>query len=1240
MAPVTAHGISLGRFSCCRVVNVFRHQFYIVSVICDMSHPARLNYSAARHSSLTLSHWLSFTVFFPVFIFLVASAWTFIPSAHTKSPLNLSGIASQELEATAKKRFDEGAALYRQGTEESLRKALENFEGAAALYHTIGNKGGEGKAIHYLGQILASFGDNTKSLKYLNQSLQLRRAAHDSSGEIETLNGLGLVLLELKENEKSLGHFQQAFELAQTIHDWRAEVMALNGIGSAWDNQEEKKKALKFYERALAMSRMARDQQSKAETLNGIASIWDDLGEKKKALTFYKRAIAARRLAGDRRGEAKTLNGIGIVLQELGDKKKALDYYEKALPLRRLVGDRSGEARTLVNIANTVSDLGERQKALDHYEQAKAIYSDLGDETRKIRMLNNIGSINSELGEKRKALDYFEQSLAFFRKNRDRRNEATILDNIGTVWFELGEVRKATGYFEQALLLHRELKNPSGESKALYDLAAIWSALGEKNRALEYYQKALSLRRKSDDRRGTAYTLNNIGTVWFDLGEKGKALEYFRPSLPLFRRVIDRRGEATALNGIGEVLFSQGKRQAALVSYEKALPLFDNEHDRSGQAYTLNNIGTVWLAQKQAEKALRNYNIALQLYREVEDKLGEAYTLKNLGEALYYKGEKVEALANYENALPLFRVTGNRAGEAKTLSNLMFLLEVGNPRLAIFFGKQAVNHLQELRSNIQGLDKSVQRTFLKSVESTYRKLSELLIAQGRIPEAERVQEMLKEEEYFKYLRRDAAVASALNGRTDLTPEEAKAVAEYARLGDQLTAIGTEFTRLEEIRVKLSRGEIFTQKARWDEVKSQVESATRAFRIFQRQLAEKFGETNVRVNEVKSSLQSALKGWGLKGTVVITTIVGEDQLNLIVTTPSVQLAHIKKIKAAELNNLVVKYRAAITNACACLDPNEAGQQLYDLLVKPLKKDLEGAEAITLIWSLDGALRYLPMAALWDGDSKEYLAEQFNNVLITLASRTNIGVIPKPVSEWQVLGVGVSKSWGDFPALPAVPSELRGIIRQEIDLPPLEMNKKEWKLPGRILLDAEFTRDNWESELGHYSVIHIASHFSFRPGKEKSSYLLLGNGTTLTLDTMAVATQIFSGVELLTLSACDTANSSSDGSEVEGFAMLAQEKGARAVLATLWKVADESTALQMREFYRLCQSDRGLTKAAALQGAQLALMRGEGISASLVKRSSKGAGETSRGKNTPLFKPDAKHPVHPYYWAPFILIGNWR
>jgi CHAT domain-containing protein len=108
------------------------------------------------------------------------------------------------------------------------------------------------------------------------------------------------------------------------------------------------------------------------------------------------------------------------------------------------------------------------------------------------------------------------------------------------------------------------------------------------------------------------------------------------------------------------------------------------------------------------------------------------------------------------------------------------------------------------------------------------------------------------------------------------------------------------------------------------------------------------------------------------------------------------------------------------------------------------------------------------------------------------------------------------------------------------------------------------------------------------------------------------------------------------------MLAQRQGALAVVASLWAVADESTARLMQQFYRNRLADQRFTKAEALQQAQLALLTGKvkaAESKTAKPRSSVLAGEA--GKGAPAFKPVPNAPyAHPYYWAPLILIGNWR
>jgi CHAT domain-containing protein len=179
---------------------------------------------------------------------------------------------------------------------------------------------------------------------------------------------------------------------------------------------------------------------------------------------------------------------------------------------------------------------------------------------------------------------------------------------------------------------------------------------------------------------------------------------------------------------------------------------------------------------------------------------------------------------------------------------------------------------------------------------------------------------------------------------------------------------------------------------------------------------------------------------------------------------------------------------------------------------------------------------------------------------------------------------------------------------------------------------------------YQLVHIASHFKFQPGNETDSFLLLGAQRDNKLTLAEIKRLSFEGVDLLTLSACETAlgGEKANGVEVESLGVLAQRQGAEAVMATLWPVADVSTPLLMRDFYQRRETERGLPKAEALRRAQLSLLTGT-IKSPKDTDQLRIVGRESKSKNKVQGSSDVvtKGPYsHPYYWAPFILVGNWK
>jgi CHAT domain-containing protein len=294
------------------------------------------------------------------------------------------------------------------------------------------------------------------------------------------------------------------------------------------------------------------------------------------------------------------------------------------------------------------------------------------------------------------------------------------------------------------------------------------------------------------------------------------------------------------------------------------------------------------------------------------------------------------------------------------------------------------------------------------------------------------------------------------------------------------------------------------------------------------------------------------------------------------------------------------------------------------------------------------------------------------------------VPPPDGPTEARALAATEARAPFSALPGAAREIEAILRDGKEAPAEdsaliagpEARKGEAVLPGRSYINGAFTLDTLVDSLASKAqVVHIASHFRLMPGNIALSELLLGDGSAVTLESIDRMPSLdFNGLDILTLSACDTASGEvrGDGAEVEGFGEIVQNRGAAAVLASLWPVNDDSTAFLMREFYRLRYKE-GMGKAEALRGAQAALMRsgpdgtatGAGasgtsgisgtdgteatenrgaaisaVAASGALEAGDAASGSGKGASTASPRWEGSGWSHPYYWAPFILMGNWR
>jgi CHAT domain-containing protein len=326
--------------------------------------------------------------------------------------------------------------------------------------------------------------------------------------------------------------------------------------------------------------------------------------------------------------------------------------------------------------------------------------------------------------------------------------------------------------------------------------------------------------------------------------------------------------------------------------------------------------------------------------------------------------------------------------------------------------------------------------------------------------------------------------------------------------------------------------------------------------------------------------------------VVYPIILPNRLEVVLSIPKQPLRHYATpISQKNLENLVDQMQRSLRRTSSSRERLAIATKLYDLLIRPAAADLAASDIKTLAFVLDGSIKNLPMAALYDG--RQYLIEKYSVALTPGLQLLD----PRPLQRQQlkVLVGGLSEERQGFSALPGVETEVQQITTE---------------VPTQVLFNKTFTTDTFQTQVGgsSFRVIHLATHGQFSSNADKTFILTYDRRIDVKqlgelLQTRAQATQ--NPIELLVLSACQTA--AGDRRAALGLAGVAVRSGASSTLATLWAVDDQSTSALMVNFYQeLARS--GTTKAEALRQSQLQLLQ------------------------RPEFR-------HPFFWAPYVLVGNW-
>ncbi len=830
-----------------------------------------------------------------------------------------------------------------------------------------------------------------------------------------------------------------------------------------------------------------------------------------------------------------------------------------------------------IEAAQALIAQGQKQAAFDDLrvilsEWQDDIFSKAKDlSTEKAKLYNQLGELALALGEYTETEVFYQQALDLRREvyGDSHLYTAYSLNNLARVYVKQSKLVEAEPLYQQALAIKSKTLGAEDLSltTSLNNLALLYSEQGQYAKALPLYQQALTIRQQhlSAEHKDIARSFNNLGLLYLQLGDYAKAEPLLQQALAMRKKLFGEidLSVANSLNNLALLYQQQEQADKAAPVYLQVLSiqrrLLGDDHPRLATA--LNNLASLYRRQGNGALAQRMHQLGLRIRSQ---KLGNnhpalATSLANF--ALLYPQESQEAEELYLKALLI--------AENHTMPERLWLIQhnfshalkkQGKLGGAIFFGKQAVNTLQSLRLALQELDEELRQHFLQDKSAVYEQLADLLLSEGRLIEARQILFMLKEEAYFDFVGRD--------------------VSQDPR-----------------------RTQVIFNEREQNWLQSYQNAQTGGLEALQQYIANMSADTEVAETTLAPIDDIQLP----PRTALLQYLSAEQHLQILLFTPDTALQKQVFVPKAELNRQIMHFHNALQNPLKT--PIKTAKALYQQLIAPVAASLEAENIDTLWLSLDNALHYLPFATLFDGE--QFLVENYALATYTAAAEKTLATNTE--TNLRIAGLGLSQSVADFAPLPAVKTELGQIIQEDAE-------DKHGVLKGDIFLDEAFTRKRLQRVLDEdYNILHIASHFVFEPGTEQASFLLLGDGDKLNLASIRSAFR-FDDVDLLTLSACNTAAGNTSGGqnggrEIEGFAVLAQQQGAKQVIASLWAVNDASTASFMQRFYQH-NIKNGLSHSKALQATQKAFI----------------------GSRLQSEDPDA-YPYYfarPYHWAAFILL----
>jgi CHAT domain-containing protein len=843
-------------------------------------------------------------------------------------------------------------------------------------------------------------------------------------------------------------------------------------------------------------------------------------------------------------------------------------------------------AAPLMEQGKALYDAGKFVDAVQILQQAAQSYKHQGDPFRQAIALSNLALAHQQLGQWQAANQAIAESVTLLKQSDVIQNSKFKTQNLSVLAqaFDIqGDLQLETGQTEQALVTWQQAESIYQQLKDVNGLAQNQMNQAQALRVLGYYRRALTMLtalRPQFKGESDSFTkivgLRSLGNALRLVGDFDQSRDVLQQSLELAQRSQPTPESSPLLSsemsailfGLGNTASAQQDKPAAIAFYQKAAQLAPTALGKVQAQINLFNLLLTNPSPSIPPSLLPDIQTHLaqippsqaSIYAQIHfAQLLLKSTLPSIpapkSGSSVSKSAAPSAAQLLATAIQQAHDLGDRRAESYALGNLGMVYEQ----------TKQWDHSQKLTQQALNLALGV-----NAPDIAYRwhwQLGRVLKRQGAIPQA--------------ILEYDAAVTELRSLRSDLVAVNREVQFSFRESVEPL------YRESVELLVQSQNGAPTEQNL--NKARQQIEAL---------QLAELDNFFREACLDSRTVLLDKIIDQDNPTAAVIYPILLPDHLEVIVKISQQPLHHHTiNISKPEVEKILQDLQKNLTQLDATAKIKTLSQQVYSWLIAPIEADLERQRVNTLVFVLDGALRSIPMAGLYDG--KQYLVEKY---AVALSMGLQL-LPPKSLSaeRLNVLAAGLAQPpaqfQDQFSSLPEIKSEFDLIAKTGV--------------PTQQLLDQAFTRPALSTKVNsaEFNVVHLATHGQFS-SQAKDTFILAADGpiNVTQLDALLRSrTQSRSqAIELLVLSACQTAKG--DDRATLGLAGVAIKAGARSTLASLWHIDDRSTAILIGAFYHELTTNK-VTKAEALRRAQVTLL-----------------------KNYPNY-------TRPGYWAAYVLVGNW-